>query len=72
MPRPRLGEPLRRTVWIGLVGLSGWLPAARCEDAVLDDRVVPAQFRREKPDELEDSFPYQGLTIVKPGTSSTR
>ncbi len=72
MPRPRLAEPLRRTIQVGLVGFAGVISApAWCDDAILTDRAVPAQYRREKAEPAADNFPYQGLTVVKSGTSST-
>ncbi|MFO0919010.1 MAG: hypothetical protein U0872_11930 [Planctomycetaceae bacterium] len=43
---------------------------AWCDDAVLTDRHVPAQYRREKTETAVDNFPYQGLTVVKSGSSA--
>lgn len=71
MPKPCLRGWLRCIGPIGLLCLPGWLPApVRAEDPVLDDQVVPAQFRRQKTEEPEDPFPYHGLTVVQAGSSA--
>lgn len=72
MPIPSLRGWLRSIGPIGLLCLPVWLPASvHAEDAVLDDQVVPAQFRRAKVEEPEDPFPYHGLTVIQAGTSAT-
>ena len=82
MPRPSLGIAVRCLSAIGWLCAAGIAPIAAqaAEDALQDDQVVPAQFQMLKrgetsqskhAEESDDDFPYQGLTIVQSGTSSS-
>ena len=79
MPRPSLGIVVRRLLAIGWLSCPGaWpLPAHAADDMLLDDQVVPAQFQQQKKpvaakaaEDPDDTFAYQGLTILQPGTSA--
>jgi hypothetical protein len=81
MPTPGLGIMVRHWLPIGMLSLAGICPhALSAEDVILDDKVVPAEFRRTKPAEtvnpakaevVDDPCAYQGLTIAQPGSSSS-
>ncbi len=72
MPRPSLRGWLRCVGPLGLLCLAGWLQApVAAEDPFLDDHVVPAQFRRPKTEEPEESPVFHGLTTVHAGSSAS-
>lgn len=81
MPRPGLRVMVRHWLPIGMLSVAGICPiASLADDVILDDRVVPTEFRRTKPAETvspakaevaEDPCTYQGLTIVHAGSSSS-
>ncbi len=79
MPRPGLGFMVRHWLPIGLLSV-GLVPLQlNADDVILDDRVVPVEFRagashgvtHAKLEDIDDPCTYQGLTILHPGTSST-
>lgn len=79
MPRPRLGVVVRHGMAVGWLSIAGLSPLAAQTDTVRprDGKITPTGLRSPAPSEssqqaedLDDDFPYHGLTIVHAGTSS--